>query len=284
MTLTKKILATLVIPLVFGQAPLSGQPVQNLGPIIEQFGVADDGTILTWQVFPARGVGKHPSVLIIHGGGFSSFPADSNMLACARDVSAAGMNAFVIDYRLAPPGVIPGQTSDGRFPDQSNDVVVAIRAARADSRGNGKVGAIGGSAGGSHLVYTAASGTPGDDQVDAGIGLSGAYDYADAESWRWQRGAFLGWVSNYVGSTDAEMLAAASPITAIKRPLPPLLLYCSESEPMPPKQITDLADRLDEVRSRNYEVTVLAGRAHAFSYWKLISAEAIDFLFPLLQE
>lgn len=279
----KRMLSTLIVPLVIGQAQVSAQSPRVLGPIIEQYGVADDGTILTWQVFPAKGAGKHPNVVVIHGGGFSSYPADSKLLACARDLSAAGMNAFVIDYRLAPPGVIPGQKSDGRYPDQENDVIVAIRAARADFRGNGMVGAVGGSAGGSHIIYTAANGTPGDDRVDAGVCLSGAYDYSDMTSWQWQGGAFLGWVSNYVNSTDAGDLGAASPVAFIKGPLPPLRLYCSASEPMPPQQITDLTTQLSRVKSRNYQQTVLTGRAHAFAYWNSISSEVINFLLPLLQ-
>ncbi|HEY3662046.1 MAG TPA: alpha/beta hydrolase [Chthoniobacterales bacterium] len=276
-------LSTLIIPLVIGQIVIAAQSARALGPIIEQYGVADDGTILTWQVFPAKGAGEHPNVLVIHGGGFSANPADSKLLACAKDLSAAGMNAFVIDYRLAPPGMLPGQKSDGRYPDQTNDVVVAIRAARADSRGNGKVGAVGGSAGGSHIVYTAANGTPGDDRVDAAVCLSGAYDYGDKTSWRWQQGAFLGWVSNYVDSTDARVLEAASPVSFIKGIMPPLKLYTSDSEPMPPQQLTDLVDQLESVRSRNYEQAVIPGRAHAFAYWNSISADAIDFLLPLLQ-
>ena len=37
-----------------------------------------------------------------------------------------------------------GQTSDGRFPDQPNDIELAAMAARADFRCNGEVFAIGG--------------------------------------------------------------------------------------------------------------------------------------------
>lgn len=279
----KRMLSALIVPLVIGQVEALARSPRVLGPIIEQYGVADDGTILTWQVFPAKGAGKHPNVLVIHGGGFNDTPADSKLLACAKDLSAAGMNAFVIDYRLAPPGMLPGQKSDGHYPDQTNDVSLAIRAARADSRGNGKVGAVGGSAGGSHIVYTAATGTPGDDRVDAGVCLSGAYDYGDKTSWKWQDGAFLGWVSNYVNSTDARVLDAASPVSFIKGPMPPLKLYSSDSEPMPPQQLTDLVAQLNRVKARNYEQNVIPGRAHAFAYWNSISADVIDFLLPLLQ-
>ena len=78
-------------------------------------------------------------------------------------------------YRLAPPGALPGQTSAGFFPDQTADVQLAIRTARSNPRGNGKVGAIGGSAGGHHAALAACIGSPGDDRVDVAISLSGAY-------------------------------------------------------------------------------------------------------------
>ncbi|MEO5719818.1 MAG: alpha/beta fold hydrolase [Chthoniobacterales bacterium] len=279
----KTALSALVLPLLIGQTELSAQSPRPPAPIIEQFGVADDGTILTWQVFPARGVGKHPNVLVIHGGGFDSNPPTNDLLNCAKDLSNAGMNAFIISYRLAPPGLIPGQTSDGRYPDQSNDVLLAVHAARIDSRGNGKVGAVGGSAGGSHTVYVAATGIPGDTQIDVGVSLSGAYDYGDKTSWNWQDGSFFGWVSNYVNSTRAQTLYAASPIAFVKAGMPPLFLYASDSEPMPPQQLTDLMAKLDSVKVKNYQAAVIPGRAHAFALWNTVSAEAIAFLLPALQ-
>jgi acetyl esterase/lipase len=68
-------------------------------------------------------------------------------IVCPQDLAAAGYIAFSIEYRLAPPGALPGQISDGRFPDQTDDVKLAVRTARADRRCNGQVGAVGGSAG-----------------------------------------------------------------------------------------------------------------------------------------
>lgn len=283
MRLMKTLLSTFFAAILIGQTHVSGQPPQALGPITEQYGVADDGTILTWQAYLARGPGAHPNVLVIHGGGFNDAPADSHLVDCARDLSRAGMNAFIIAYRLAPPGMIPGQTSDGRYPDQTNDVSVAVRAARNDPRGNGKVGAVGGSAGGSHIVYLAATGTPGDNQMDAGVCLSGAYNYGDKASSKWQRGLFFGWVSNYVNSTNSRTLTAASPIAFIKGPsLPPLLLCASSKEPMPPQQIADLVAKLDSVGVKNYQQTVVEGGLHAFALWNSVGTDAINFLLPVL--
>ena len=289
----KTLLPTLFVSLLIGQTlvdpspallaqQISSQPSQALRPITEQYAVADDGTILTWEAFLAPGGGVHPNVLIIHGGGFNGNEDGPGQLVCAQDLSDAGMNAFIISYRLAPPGMLPGQTSDGRYPDQTNDVHLAVRAARQDPRGNGKVGAVGGSAGGSHTVYVAATGTPGDDQIDAGVSLSGAYNFGDTASWSWQGGYFFSSVSNYVGATDAKTLTAASPIAFIKAPMSPLLLYASADESMPPQQITDLIAQLNTVRAKNYQQTVYSGHGHAFAYWSKISPDVIEFLLDVL--
>jgi acetyl esterase/lipase len=270
-----------VLPgIVFGllSAPVPAATTYRITPMIEQFAVADDGTPLTWAAYLAPGPGSHPSVLVIHGGGFFSDENGPKQVDCAQDLAEAGMNAFIISYRLAPPGKISGQRSDGRYPDQTNDVLLAVHAARVDGRGNGKVGAVGGSAGGSHLIYVAATGTKGDDQIDVGVSLSGAYDFADEESWTWQDGSFYDWVTNYVGSRDPAKLAAASPITYVNKRMPPLLLYGSMNEAMPPEQLTNLTMTLNSFRVSNYQVTTFSGHGHSFSYWSKVKRDAIAFL------
>src|SRR5207244_13473453 len=103
---------------------------------------------------------------------------------------SAGFCVFDIEYRLAPGGELFGQASDpGRYPEQTDDVAAAIRAARnpaqtsvAFGRVNGKVGAVGGSAGASHAAYCAAAPALGGDQLDAAVLLRGAYDFHDPDS------------------------------------------------------------------------------------------------------
>ena len=128
----------------------------------------------------AAGKGPWPAVLVIHGGLFLGGDANESGRRHRRaGLAAAGYVAYAINYRLAPPGRIPGQRSIGRFPDQYNDVHLAVQAARDDYRSNGKVGAVGGSAGATHAVWVAATGTAGQDRLDAAVGISGAYDFSD---------------------------------------------------------------------------------------------------------
>ncbi len=249
---------------------------QDLGDTV--YATADDGTQLKWKVFPAAGPGPHPAVLVIHGGGFIATPASPKTLQSARDAAAAGFNAFLVDYRLAAArNALPGQKSSGRYPDQTNDLKEAVRAARKYPGGNGKVGAIGGSAGGSHDVYLAATGTKGDDRLDAAVALSGAYDFTDEESLG--KGQFRRKVENYAGSPSPEDLRKASPITYVDASVAPLYVVASDDEAMPPEQYRDLIRRLKEVGATNFKQLLRTNsHQHAFSYWPEVRDEALDFL------
>lgn len=241
------------------------------------YATADDGAPLTWKVFPAEGPGPHPAVLVIHGGHFCSTPGSPNMMRAARDAAAAGFNAFLTDYRLAPPGRIPGQKSSGRYPDQTNDLKKAVQAARAYPGGNGKVGAIGGSGGASHVVYLAATGTKGDDRLDAGVGLSGAYDFVDLESQ--PRQIVRRKIENYVGSDSAEAARKAAPITYVDATVSALYLVASDNESMPPDQLPALVRKLNQVGATNFkQVLRTNSQRHAFSNWPEVKEQALDFL------
>ena len=176
------LLLLLNIPPAYTQDDRGGQRRQrrrNQASSGTVYGTADDGTPLRWTLYPGAGPGPHPAVLVIHGGGFKKEPNSPKTIQAAEDAAAAGFNGFLVEYRLASRRGLPGQKSMGRYPDQTNDLKIAVRAARHYAGGNGKVGAIGGSAGGAHDVYLAATGTPGDDRLDAAVALSGVYNFTD---------------------------------------------------------------------------------------------------------
>ena len=145
----------------FTTSPLSG-PV-NVAGTLEQYGTTLTGVALRWKAFaPAEG-GKHPAVLVIHGGGFRS--GDAGPDSVSQDLAAGGFLALSTEYRLAPLHTemntpshpAPSQNTvipvdDGHYPEQTDDVQMAIRSARADSRCSGLVYGVGGSAGGSHVL------------------------------------------------------------------------------------------------------------------------------------
>ncbi len=198
------------------------------------------------------------------------------MHQAARDAAAVGFNAFLVEFRSAPPDKLPGQKSSGRYPEQTNDLKKAVRAARQYPGGNGKVGAIGGSSGGSHDVYLAATGSKGDDRLDAAVAISGAYDFTDPGSL--QRPPFRRKVANYVGSSDMDALRKASPITYVDSEVAPLYVIASKDESMPPEQFSDLIRKLKEVGAKGFKQLLRPGHHHSFSNWPDVSERALDFL------
>lgn len=251
-----------------------GNRPPSTGPI---YGKADDGTPLRWTIYPGAGPGPHPAVLVIHGGGFRREPNSQKTVLAAEDAAAAGFNAFLVEYRLASQHGLPGQTSSGCYPEQTNDLKIAVRAAREYSGGNGKVGAIGGSAGASHAVYLAATGTPGDDRLDAAVALSGAYDFDDPGAE--ERRGFERFVVGYVGSSNPAALQKASPITYVDKQTAPLYVIASDHESMPPQQFADLIKKLNKVGDTDFQKLLRTNsHAHAFANWPFVEDRCLAFL------
>jgi acetyl esterase/lipase len=258
-------------------APLDTQSVPQRS---ERYAYAEDGTPLTWTVYTPPGRGPWPAVLVIHGGGFyGGDPNDFGVAGCAQDLAAAGYIAFAITYRLAPPGSIPGQRSLGRFPDQYNDVHLAVLAARNDSRCNGQVGAVGGSAGGTHTAWVAATGQRSADRIDVGVCLSGAYDFSDFRPDD-HLSYFMAVVTNYVGvpSTDTASLREASPAWVLNRSISPLSMFDTVGDLVPSVQLDDMVAKLNVAGVTNFQAETIPGTLHSFAYWPQVKDDAIAFL------
>jgi len=260
-----------------GSAETSSDPT----PQTEVYGTASDGTVLHWVVYQPSTPGPWPTVLVIHGGGFIDGSPDSSSESgtCAQDLASAGYLAFSIEYRLAPPGALPGQTSDGRFPDQSDDVKLAIRTARVDPRCNGQVGGIGGSSGGYLVAFNVATGTPGDDRLDFGVSLSGAYDLSDFSP-NPHIDHYTDRVTNYVNaaSTDTAAMRAASPAWLADSTISPLFMINSLEDSMPYSQLGDMIAHLDSLGVTNYQALSLLGGAHAWANWPSVKDQVLTFI------
>jgi len=271
-------------------------------PVVEQYGIghSSSGDIpLRWKAFIPNDGETHPAIIVIHGGGFKG--GDFHDTRTDQDLVCAGFCVFDIEYRLAPPGELQGQESDsGRYPEQTDDVATAIRAARnpartsvAFGRVNGKVGAVGGSGGASHAAYCAAAPTLGGDQLDAAVLLSGAYDFHDPASLIDTRCAQFGAdVRNYVGcspgpacDSDGGLLDLASPYRRFTSSSSPVFIIATNLDPMPPNQFMILVNKVAAVGVPNCEQLLITERPgpdgctrHSFAYWPNVKDQAIAFL------
>ncbi len=232
-------------------------------PIQVQYATADDGTPLHWTMFAPNDGQKHPAVLLIHGGGFT-LPSQVPVFV-AMDLVAAGYTVFSqVQYRLAPPNKITGQTSDGCYPNQTDDVTLAARAAVTDPRSNGEVFVIGGSAGGSHAAVLAARGL-----VKAAVLLSPAMQF-DATPTSAQ---FRQAVNNYA----PNRLVEASPNTMLANDEAPIFIVAFTQDSMPSNQYLTGVSRLVAVGA-TYESLLVPGIGHSFSLWNTVKIQIISFL------
>lgn len=275
------LLGALLPPLASAQGPTPS-------PDVELYAHArgDRAVELKWGVYEPATPGPWPAVIVIHAGAFKTGTRnDDGVVLCANDLAAAGYLAFSVSYRLAPPGHLPGQMEsgdDGRYPEQYEDISSAIQAARSDSRCNGWVGAVGGSSGASHAAYQAFTGTPGADQPDAVVCLSGDFDFTNDSGDT--TGRIEKAVTNYVGTTDMGELLQASPINYVMKTIPPMFLFNSTKEFMPLPQLQEMVDRLTTLGVKNFQSQILKGNLHAFDYWSQVKDQSIAFLNNSLEQ
>jgi acetyl esterase/lipase len=177
-----------------GQRPIPTTPAVPTPPVsgvVETYKVVN-GISIRATVYNVNDGQRHRVVIVIHGGGYRSGEMETSV---AQELAQYGFMSVAIEYRLAPLHTemntpahpLPGQNDkqdDGYYPEQTDDVRDAIVHYRNDLRSNGQVVVIGGSAGGSHALYLAATGTPGYDMPDLAVLLScGISNLADPNQW-----------------------------------------------------------------------------------------------------
>jgi acetyl esterase/lipase len=226
----------------------------------------------------------------------------------SHDLQFAGFLVFQVETRLAPPGKLLHQPMGdlGHAPEQTDDLKRQILAAINDPQCNGNIYLVGGSAGGTLVLWCAldpASTVSGWDEtarahIKGVVSLSGPTDFCD---WSPDNNIpankltlFENDLDNYVGLDDqtkctdtmGSLLEQASPVWLVTNGAtsnpPPIMLYTTLGDLVPYYDATDMFQAL----ATHYGIT---GHEHAFHYWHQIndatgsdglcvSEEVINFL------
>ncbi len=234
------------------------------------YGQAEGQNLLLDAYIPDGG--PHPAVVVIHGGGWAHGKKEELNFEGAH-LSEAGFAAFVIDYRMAPPG---GRWHAPVALADSRTAVVWVRdhaeAYRVDPL---RVAALGNSAGANLAMMLGTTGTPGSDRVDAVVEYSG-----QSELLKLSTPHTIYAATNYLGcaSTDCpENWAANSPIDHVDSQTVPMLLVNSTHELMPLNQATGMATKLQEL-GLPHELIVLRGDKHASDVANDVWPQTLAFL------
>lgn len=186
-----------------------------------------DGQILQLDVYRPEGIGPHPLVLILHGGGWEAGSRHMER-PLAGQLAARGYIAVPVSYRLG---------ERGRFPAALQDIKTAIgwlRAHAVDLALEGqRLGVIGGSSGGQLAALLGAENTAAL-RVDAVVDLDGLADFTGPELLA-QQAAKPGAPVRFLGGTFAErpgVWRAASAITHVSKASAPTL-FINSTAPTP---------------------------------------------------
>jgi acetyl esterase/lipase len=223
----------------------------------------------------------------------------------SHDLQFAGFLVFQVETRLAPPGKLPGQPMGdlGHAPEQTDDLKRQILAAINDPQCNGNIYLVGGSAGGTLVLWCALDpqstvtgwGETARAHIKGVVSLSGPTDFCD-----WSPDSnipsdkltlFENDLDNYVGldngtkCTDnmGSLLEQASPVWLVTNGAtsnpPPIVLYTTLGDHVPYYDADDMLDALIShygTTGHDFEKWTMSyvygsGHEHAFHYWHHIN-------------
>jgi acetyl esterase/lipase len=203
-----------------------------------------------------------PVLLYLHGGGYVIKTPHVHRVMVGRLARAAGMRAFMVDYRLAP---------EHPFPAALHDAAASYRGLLTQGVAPSQIVVVGDSAGGgltaALLLHLRDSGEP--FPAAAGI-ISGLLDctFSDPAATEYaQRDPFLRLADvkmmamHYAGAENPAH-PLLSPVFADLHGLPPLLIYAGEHECLYPDAVRIAAQA--EAAGVDVTLRVWAGMLHAF--------------------
>ena len=222
------------------------------------------GIRLTLDVHVPDGAGPFPTAILVHGGGWVAGDKAQYINYIFQPLTDAGFAWFSINYRLAP---------QFKFPADADDVATAIRFIKANAAkykvDTRRIALIGESAGG-HLVSYVGAKNQADTRVAAVVSMYGIHDFvAAAVAWKpLPHELFDLFGIEAVDAETASVLIKASPVTYIKKDMPPfLLIHGSKDEDVPYEQSVEMCEKMKRAGARCELITV-EGAPHGMDHWE----------------
>ena len=225
------------------------------------------GVSLKLDAYVPDGAGPFAAVIVVHGGGWSAGGRQKNAQLLFEPLTKAGFAWFTIDYRLAP---------QYRYPAAVDDLVTAIRYVRGHARefkvDTARIAICGESAGG-HMVSLVGA------RYGKDLGIAAVvpfYAPADMEALAFgedRTAAAARAVSGFLGidgpGPDASrLLRESSPVTWVRRDMPPfLLIHGTADRTVPYAQSLKMQAAMKQAGAR-CELFSVEGAPHWFGAWE----------------
>jgi alpha-L-fucosidase 2 len=236
-----------------------------------EYGVAGDERLLLDVNVPDE-PGPHPIAILVHGGGWSSGDkSGSNKPGDGADISPwfgplteAHYTWFSINYRLAPKN---------RWPACIDDLRTAIRwvkAHAADYHGDAQRIALFGHSAGGHLVCLAGTQFADEVKVQAIVGFAPVTEFEQELPTRGGLSPSLQKLFDRPKEVTPDLLAQlrnTSPLTYVKKGLPPfLILQGDKDKTVPYQQTLNFMEKLHAAGVPCQLITI-PGASHSLLAW-----------------
>lgn len=220
---------------------------------------------LTLDASVPDGVGPYPTVIVVHGGGFTRGDKQTFVPPLFKPLTDANFTWFTINYRLAPLY---------KFPAGAEDVISAVEWVRGHAKEykvDPKRIALMGESAGAFMVDYAALTAPRDARVAAVVSFYGPHDLVFQV--KEKGGAPTGGLRDFTGVEELnaegeKKLHEMSPLFLVHKGMPPfLLLHGTEDEQVPYQQSIRFCRAIRE-KGGKCELFTVEGAKHGVGPWE----------------
>lgn len=213
------------------------------------------------------GKGPFATVIVVHGGGWQNGDKQKNYKPFFEPLSQAGFTWFTVNYRLAP---------QCRYPAAVDDVVAAIRYVEAHAK-EYKVDlkrlAITGESAGGHIVSLIGARYGRDLHVAAVVPFYPVNDFEAIVVGQDKTDGAVKAVSAFLGFTTPDdtavrLMREASPITYVKKGMPPYLFVHGTGDSLVNFRQTEAMCAKMKQSGSACEIYAVEGAGHGMGTWE----------------